>query len=183
MNDPPYAGPDGATTPAATAIDVPVLDNDGDIDSPDITISRSPRRRAGGMATINPDGTDEHEPDAGFSGDDHFGYEVCDDEGACATAQVTIGVGLSNAPPVVEDDDIATLEGTPVRVPVLDNDSDPEGDDLVISFVGTPGHGTTVVTDLGDIIYTPAKDFVGDDSTSRTPPATATAPAPARSSR
>ena len=43
-------------------------------------------------------------PDDGFDGIDSFTYEVCDTDGLCATATVTVTVTPVNDPPVAVDD-------------------------------------------------------------------------------
>ena len=75
----------------------------------------------------NADGTVTYTPDANFNGTDTFEYEVCDDDGACDIATVTITVADVNDPPVAVDDSDTTPEDTPVTIPVLDNDSDVDG--------------------------------------------------------
>ena len=45
-------------------------------------------------------------------------------------ANVQIKVICNNRPPLAGDDSVSTLEDTPVNIPVLDNDIDPEGTEL-----------------------------------------------------
>ena len=66
-------------------------------------------------------------------------------------------------PPEAEDDSAETDEDIAVTVDVLDNDSDPDGDDLTVDSVTQPAHGT--VTNNGtDVTYTPDDDYSGFDS-------------------
>ncbi|HEY6940354.1 Ig-like domain-containing protein [Dokdonella sp.] len=70
----------------------------------------------------------------------------------------------TNHPPVAQDDAIAIEQdaaATPVAV--LANDSDPDGDTLVVTAVGTAAHGTAVATAAG-VDYTPATGYLGDDA-------------------
>lgn len=79
-----------------------------------------------------------------------------------------------NAPPIARDDFITTLQATAVRVPVLDNDSDPESTPLkIIGFSSLSAQGGSLSlfdngtpADFADdqIIYTPAPGFTGSDS-------------------
>ncbi len=73
--------------------------------------------------------------------------------------------------PVATGDQAAAGEAAPVAVPVLANDSDPDGDPLTITGVTAPASGTAAVNDNGTpadpaddfVVYTPAADFVGTD--------------------
>ena len=55
--------------------------------------------------TVNPDGSIDYTPDADFSGIDTFTYEVCDVDGACTTATVTVTVSAVNDGPDAVDRD------------------------------------------------------------------------------
>lgn len=67
-----------------------------------------------------------------------------------------------NRPPVGVDDRARTRTGTAVRVPVLLNDTDPDGHVLSVLRAGTPGHGT-VTCSAAACTYTPAPGFAGND--------------------
>lgn len=68
------------------------------------------------------------------------------------------------APPVVGNDQTSTLEDTPVTIDLLRNDSDPDGDPLSILSVADPPSGSTKPGSTpGSIIYTPDRNFNGDD--------------------
>ena len=69
-----------------------------------------------------------------------------------------------NNPPRAVDDAADTPEDTPVTIDVLGNDSDPDGNTLVVVEVSAPTHGTAVVADTGAVVYTPEPDFHGTDS-------------------
>ncbi len=78
----------------------------------------------------------------------------------------------TQSPPNAVDDSVDTFVNTPVCIPVLANDSDPDGDPLTITIGSVPLHGTAVVndnmtpSDPSDdcIVYTPAPGFVGTDT-------------------
>jgi Tol biopolymer transport system component len=70
----------------------------------------------------------------------------------------------SNAPPDAVDDGGATSEDTSVTIAVLANDSDPNGDALVVSGVTQGSHGAVVNTGNGSVVYTPAANFNGSDT-------------------
>ena len=66
--------------------------------------------------------------------------------------------------PVAEDDDIVVLmDSSNVRLDVLANDSDPAGQDLIVSWAEPPDHGT-VSQHWSAIFYTPASDYHGTDT-------------------
>ena len=68
-----------------------------------------------------------------------------------------------NNPPRAVDDAAETPEDTPVTISVLGNDSDPDRDTLAVVEVSAPTHGTAVVADTGEVVYTPEPDFHGTD--------------------
>lgn len=66
----------------------------------------------------------------------------------------------ASAPDAV-DDTAETDEDTAVIIPVLDNDTDPNGDALTVTAASSPD-GTVEITPEGDLIFTPAENFNGD---------------------
>ena len=69
-------------------------------------------------------------------------------------------------PPAAVNDAAGTLQGEPVTVAVLANDSDPAGGGLTVSAITLiPAHGTAVPTGNGQaVLYTPDAGFFGLDS-------------------
>jgi VCBS repeat-containing protein len=72
-------------------------------------------------------------------------------------------VGGGNHPPDAVDDSATTAEDTPAVINVLANDTDPDGDPLTVSTVGTPAHGSAVINGNGTVTYTPAANYNGTD--------------------
>jgi hypothetical protein len=68
-----------------------------------------------------------------------------------------------NTAPVAVDDAVETDEGVPVTVDVLANDSDVDGDVLLVDTVSQPHNGTAAIGP-GGVTYTPAPQFVGVDT-------------------
>lgn len=69
-----------------------------------------------------------------------------------------------NQAPVAVDDSAETMAGQPVEIDVLDNDDDPDGDDIEIVEVTQAEHGLVEI-DGDEIVYTPLDgEFVGVDS-------------------
>lgn len=75
-----------------------------------------------------------------------------------------VRVELPNRPPVADDDSAVTGMDSPVDVDVLEGDTDPDGDQLVVTEVGGPTHGTATLNDDGTVRYTPVAGFQGQDT-------------------
>jgi YVTN family beta-propeller protein len=71
---------------------------------------------------------------------------------------------IPNEPPVAVDDIVGTIEGSPVTVAVLGNDTDLDDDELTPQLVTGPDHGTAAPTAGGQITYTPDENFYGTDT-------------------
>jgi uncharacterized repeat protein (TIGR01451 family) len=66
---------------------------------------------------------------------------------------------VTNRPPVAINDSGSTPKNIPVTIPVLANDSDPDGDTLtIVSFA--PTNGTAFINGT-NIVFTPATNFMG----------------------
>lgn len=66
--------------------------------------------------------------------------------------------------PTAANDTAVTTEETAVRISVLANDTDPDGDQLTITSVGSAGHGTVANNGDGTLTYTPAAGYIGVDT-------------------
>jgi hypothetical protein len=166
-NIPPTAFDDSGTTEVGTPVIVTPLSNDVDPDGDDalLTIS-SITQPLNGAAVLNADGTVTYTPDAGYTGTDVFTYEVVDPAGGGDTGVISIAVSDPNAPPVAVDDTVDTDEGTPVTLDPAANDTDPDGDTLTVTDIGTPTNGTAVLNGDGTVTYTPDAGFTGEDTIS-----------------
>ncbi|QJB33962.1 DUF11 domain-containing protein [Chitinophaga oryzae] len=92
-NNPPVAVNDQYTTPRDVAVNGNVLTNDSDPESQPLTVTATPvTPPAHGQIVQRADGTFTYTPNPGFTGTDSYVYQVCDNQGACATATVTIQV-------------------------------------------------------------------------------------------
>jgi len=160
-NDAPLAQDDSAITDEDTLVSIPVLSNDSDPDG-DFLLVESVSSPSNGTI-INAETSVSYIPNPGFNGIDVFTYIVSDGTGGTDTATVTIAISAVNDPPTALDDSEATDEETPVVIHVLPNDSDPDGDTLVIQSLTQPSNGSTV-KDGETLIYTPLPDFNGVDS-------------------
>ncbi len=143
-----------------------VLANDSDPDGDSLSIS-AVSTPAQGTANLS-NGQVSYTPAAGFSGADSFSYTISDGHGGSATATVSVTVRASNRPPVANADSYAVASGSSGNsFDVLANDSDPDGNTLTITSVGTPAHGVATVSG-NRVLYTPAAGYSGSDSFSYT---------------
>ena len=161
VNDAPIAQDDEATTDEEVPIRIAVLDNDSDEDADRLSIESV--TQPGHGTTVRQGDIIVYAPNEDFSGQDEFVYAVSDGQGGTDTARVSIDVRPINDPPIAQADSSATEEETPVAIAVLDNDSDPEGDDLLIVETGRPANGSASI-DRSMIVYVPANGFGGIDT-------------------
>ncbi len=76
------------------------------------------------------------------------------------TTTVTVNVAANRDPSAVNDAASMDEDAAPILIPVLANDSDPDGDALTIASVSAPANG--VATIVGNQVqYTPNADFNG----------------------
>ncbi len=163
VNDPPTAVLDIASTLEDSTVVIAILTNDYDIDGDAIVLDQI-TQGAHGTVADNGDGTVTYDPDANFTGVDHFSYTITDGNGAYAKAQVSVWVGIINDPPLAIDDIANTFEDLDVTTNVLSNDSDPENDVLTVIVVTNPSYGSVVDNGDGTITYTPLPNFSGSDA-------------------
>lgn len=81
---------------------------------------------------------------------DHLGF----------TGSNAYTLAINNNPPVANPDTAETLDGQPVTIDVVGNDS---GTISSIAISSAPSHGTATLSGT-NILYTPAASFVGPDS-------------------
>jgi len=188
-NAPPIATDDAFDATTDQPLTSAVMSNDGDPDGDAITIAdpatgdpatgpQTITTDQGGTVTINPDGTFEYTPPAGFVGEDSFDYTIVDPSGATDIGEVTLNVTPDdptvNDPPSAGDDLLVGTKNEPTTTNLLANDSDPEADPLTVTDInGTPIDPlvpTTVTLPegtleydpfTGDVTFTPNDDFVG----------------------
>jgi uncharacterized protein YjiK len=70
----------------------------------------------------------------------------------------------TNRAPVASNDAASTAVGTSVTVPVLANDSDPDGDQLTVDDLTQPASGSVQVRADQSVEYTPDAAFAGTDT-------------------
>ncbi len=111
-------------------------------------------------------------PAPNFNGSDSFTFRASDGSLLSAPATISIAVTPVNDPPLAVDDAASVSEDVPLAVDVRANDSDVDGDPLLVSAVTAPAHGTAEIVvlgvDAGKVLYRPALDYHGPDSFSYT---------------
>ncbi|MEN3009926.1 MAG: Ig-like domain-containing protein, partial [Candidatus Bipolaricaulaceae bacterium] len=131
-----------------------------------------------GTLQLGPDGSFTYAPTPNFYGKDSFVYEICDCDGDCDTAVVTLEVLCLNDPVRGEDVDVRTCVDEAVALDLVVYDADILADDfrdhpLVFEVVHGPEHGTltadwtNVTYRAGQavlpVVYVPDPGFVGED--------------------
>jgi large repetitive protein len=169
VNDPPVANPDAATTNEDTAVVIPILANDADVDEvvdpATVVITTAP---AHGSVTPHANGSVTYTPAGDYNGPDSFKYTVNDNTGTVSNeTTVNITVNPVNDAPVAHSDAYSLDEDTPLVVAapgVLANDTDVDGDDLMATVVAAPAHGALIFSSDGSFTYTPDTNYNGPDS-------------------
>ena len=165
VNEHPAAADDTLSVAEDGEARVEVLANDDDPDRGDRIRVVSVGAPGYGQAQVVGAGTAvEYAPDPNYHGADRFTYVVADAAGLADTATVEVTVTPVNDGPEAVDDRATTPEDEAVEIPVLDNDTDLDGDRLRVRSVSPAGHGAAEVAANGNsVTYTPAPNYHGPD--------------------
>ena len=155
----PDAVNDVASTPEDTAVTIPVLANDTDPNGDPLTVTTA--TAPNGTVVINPDGTLSYTPNPNFNGPDVITYTITDPAGNTDTATVAVTVTPVPDAPEANPDTATTPAGNTVVIPVLANDTDPDGTPVSIFGTPTSANGTVTVNPDGTISFTPTPGFTG----------------------
>jgi VCBS repeat-containing protein len=149
------------TTEENTAVSGNVVASDADGDTLSYAVTTAASH---GTAVIDGAGKWTYSPAAGFVGEDSFTITVSDGKGgeASVTVKVTVAEPPNTVPVVSEVDPVTTEENTAVSGNVVASDAD--GDTLSYAVTTAASHGIVVVDEAGKWTYTPATNFVGEDS-------------------
>ncbi len=165
VNDAPNAVADVFDVIAGSAVLLNVTANDFDIDGTinpsSISIVLQPSL---GTVTKAINNQLVYTSNASFVGTDVFTYRICDMEGACSQAIVTLHVTSGNIAPVANDDNIIVPEDKSVTIYPLTNDVDVNINPLALSIISQPVNGTIVVNlPSQSITYFPNANYFGSD--------------------
>ncbi len=173
LNRKPTPKNDTVSKPPCSAITINVLTNDTDPENHSLTVN-SPLvvvPSSAGTAVNNNDGTITFTPATGTSGTTLVKYTVTDNgdpaNRTSDTAFVIINTIIAaNQKPIANDDYADTVDMDLVNeVDVLENDSDPDGNQLSApQIIKAPLHGVATVLMNGMISYLPNGGYVGKDS-------------------
>jgi hypothetical protein len=141
-NQPPVGVRDDAETGAGASVVIDVLLNDIDPDRDPLQIDSfdAPRGVGEVTETLGPSGLGAlaYSPLDGFEGTAIFTYRPVDSFGAVGDdVRVSVDVasaGDENRPPVVRPDSVRLRRGVETILPVLANDEDPDGDELLVDI-------------------------------------------------
>lgn len=163
VNDAPVANPQAVDV--AFGIPAAITLTGSDIDGDPLTFTVVTQPTSGLLSGAPPALT--YTPNSGFSGPDSFTFTVSD--GTIESPPVTVSITVRpNSAPVANDDFATTVRNTAVLIPVLANDSDPDGtlNPSTVTIVTQPTRrGTvTVNTTTGVVTYTPRRNFRGTDT-------------------
>lgn len=165
-NNAPEAVDDFAAS-NGSSIYINAAENDVDADG-DLLKVNSVTQPSNGLAEIVGNSV-QYTPNEGFSGEDTFTYEILDIypennvwKRGSDIGNITVTV-TNNLPPIANDDAYAIPINGESQLNVLNNDSDPDGDNLYITETTAPQNGT--ITNYGNLIVYSANDgFEGQDS-------------------
>jgi ribosomal protein L24E len=164
----PTAADEWIDTDGTTPVTLSVLANAADPDgnqhlvASSVTIVSPP---AHGTAVANADGSITYTANGTFSGTDVLQYTIADDNGGVSMpAHFYIRVNR----PTAADEWTDTDGTTPVTLRVIDNATDPDGNQHLVpssvKIVNQPAHGAAVANADGSITYSANATFSGTDS-------------------
>jgi hypothetical protein len=172
LNQPPVGTPDSKTVLPCLATTINLLSNDTDPEGQVLTISSLSALSdiTAGTLVNNNDGTVTFTPTPGYSGVVTFTYSILDNgvppmtSLTPATVTITVNNPVNTAPIALNDAESTNMEQK-LYASILDNDSDPENQELTIPVITiAPLHGTATVLANGLIEYTPNPGFSGTDA-------------------
>ena len=171
-NDDPDASDDSASVDEDGVVTIPVVANDEDVDGDALTVTGVDDPAHGTADVSEGRATIVYTPAPNSSGSDSFGYEITDGHDGAGEGEVTVTVTPVNDPPVAGADAATSLQGAPVVVDVLSNDSagpaDEPGQTLAVTSVSAAAHGRAEILgsgpDAGKVRYSPGAGFAGSDT-------------------
>ncbi|NQZ12334.1 MAG: tandem-95 repeat protein, partial [Algicola sp.] len=158
VNDVPVAVADSVTTLEDTSTTVAVLSNDSDADGDTLTVTAV--SATNGTTSII-DNVISYTPNAHFFGSDTISYTIADTNDATASSTVAVTITSVNDVPVAVADSLTTDEDVSFTINVLTNDTDDDGDKLIVTAATTTEGTVSIVSADNTLIYVPTTDFFG----------------------
>ncbi|MFM9986971.1 MAG: Ig-like domain-containing protein [Flavobacteriales bacterium] len=140
-----------------------LADNDYDPDGDPLTYSLV-TGTPDGTITINQDGSYLYVPNPLAYGVEYITYQVCDDDGNCAQALLTMFVIFLNDDPIAVNDLITAETSSPYNGNAGINDIEPDNEIRHYNLITPPANGTLTFNSNGTFIYTSFGSFTGSDS-------------------
>ncbi len=169
INDAPVAADDTVSATEDTQAIIDVLANDLDVENAlapsSIVITQQPLH--GTLSIVPSSGLVFYTPALNYSGSDSFSYQVNDSGNLTSNiATVSIEVAAVNDAPVANSEALSTNEDMALNIDLLANDVDIDSAALVadnVTITTEPLNGV-LSTDNGIFTYSPAANYVGNDS-------------------
>ncbi|MFE5336399.1 Ig-like domain-containing protein [Isoptericola sp. NPDC056573] len=142
---------------------IPLALDGTDPDGDQVTLSSIAAAPEQGTATIV-DGFVDYTAAEGAAGFDSFTYQVTDTRGAVGQGTVRVGIAAppeTNQPPQAVDDETTVRPGRTVAVRALENDNDPDGDEIGLvkdGFDGLPDGLTPKAVEDDIVLEAPADE-------------------------
>jgi Big-like domain-containing protein len=161
LNDAPVVRPSIDQDEDSTFDDEVVTEVDGE--SMTVEATAQPSHGSLVLSPTTP-GRLRYQPAANYFGADQFEIRATDASNTTTVQVVAVTVRPVNDAPQAVADSGRTTQGRAIRIDVLGNDSDVEGDALTVSVASNPGTGTATVNADRSIQYVPPPQFVGTTS-------------------
>jgi large repetitive protein len=169
--DGPYEATEDTNLEVAAEDGVLSGDTDAGADDIEAVLVQGPPEDAGEL-TLDPNGSFVFRPADGYNGRASFTYRACevgDDGEVCSEEiQVNIGVAAVNDAPTAANDAATVREDGSVRIGVIGNDVDPDGegdlDPASVRIISGPENGRATPNGDGSVSYVPENNFNGADS-------------------
>ena len=164
VNDQPNAVKDSITiNEDSLNIQIPILANDVDADGDVITLDSVFAPTSGGTIMVNND-TVLYNPPTNFNGLDSIKYIICD-TALCDTTYLIVNVLPVNEAPIAVKDAITIPEDTTtIKIAILANDIEFDGETILLNSLIYNGSLGTVTVTNDTICYTPMANANGIDS-------------------
>jgi len=161
INKQPKAESISVTTKEDTPVSITLAgsDREGDLLTYSVITKPANGRLTGRAPDLN------YLPERDFNGRDSFKFKVSDGKADSSAATVSITITPGNDPPVANDDSATAQEDTPiVMIDVLENDTDPDNDRLVVVKATQGRNGSVTINTDSTLTYAPNRNFSGDDA-------------------